>query len=172
MKLKHIICAVCLLAAGICCASTGSGEHTAEGRKRVRESAAVQLLTGNRRDAGGRVSVKCSVARCDTAIVLRVRILKGDFAVQVARPGLRLVLDNGEAVTLLPQRKPACCGDWAAGRWNNLSFRLSRSEAETLKKHNVVSILVFTGKSENIEREIAPGKQDVICKLIRSVEQV
>lgn len=170
MKLKHIMCAVCLLAAGICCASTGSGDTSTEGRKRVKESAAVQLFAGNKRDAGGRVSVKCSIARCDTAIVLRVQILKGDFAVQVARPGLRLVLDNGESVTLSPQRKPACCGDWAAGRWNNLSFRLSCSEAETLKKHSVVSILVFTGKSEHIEREIASGKQDVIGKLIQSVE--
>lgn len=171
MKFKHIICTVCLLAAGIGCASACSGENTGtEGRNRVKESSAIQLLAGNRHDNGGRISVKCSIVRCDTATVLRARILKGDFAVQIARQGLRLVLENGESVTLEPERKSACCGDWAAGRWNNVSFRLSRSEVEMLKKHNVVSIVVFTGKDENIERDIASGKQDAIGKLIQSVE--
>jgi len=172
MKFKHIIiCAVCLLAAGIGHASADSGENAGtDGREKVRESAAVQLFTGNRRDGGGRVSMKCSIVRCDTAVVLRARILKGDFAVQVARPGLRLVLDNGVAVTLDPRRKSPCCGDWAKGRWNNVSFRLSASDIEMLKKHGVVSVVVFTGKEEEIEREIAAGKRDVIGKLIRSVE--
>jgi len=171
MKFKHIICAVCLLAAGIGYASAGSGENAStEGRKRVKESSAVQLLTGNKRDGGGRVSMKCSIVRCDTAIVLRARILKGDFAVQVVRPGLRLVLDNGEAITFKPQRRSACCGDWAKGRWNNVSFRLSPSDIEMLKGHGVVSIVVSTGKEEDIERDIASGKQDAIGNLIRAVE--
>jgi len=170
MKFKHIICAVCLLAAGIGYASAGSGENTgAEVRRTVRESSAVRLLAGGKRD--GRVSLKCSVARCDTTIVLRARILQGDFAVQVVRPGLRLVLDNGESITLAPERKSACCGDWAAGRWNNVSFRLAPSDIETLKKHAVVSIVVSTGKGEDIERNIASGKQGAISRLIRSVEQ-
>lgn len=171
MQFKHIICVVCLLAVGIGYASTGSGENAGtDGREKVKESSAVQLFTDNKRDGGGRVSMKCSIARCDTAIVLRARILKGDFAVQVVRPGLRLVLDNGGSVTLTPQRQSSCCGDWAAGRWNNVSFRLSRSEVEMLKRHNVVSIIVFTGKEENIERDIASVKQGAIGKLIHSVE--
>lgn len=171
MKFKHIICAVCLLAAGIGCASTYSGKKAGAGeRKSAKESSAVQFIKGKKQDEGGRISMKCSVARCDTATVLRARILKGNFAVQVARPGLRLVLENGESITLEPERKSACCDDWAAGRWNNVSFRLSRSEVEILKEYNVVSIVIVTGKEENIERDIASGKQDVICKLIRSVE--
>jgi len=171
MKFKHILCIICLLVAGIGYASAVSGENTgAEGRKKVKESSAIQLLRGNKRDNDGRVSMKCSVACCDTALVLRARILKGDFAVQVVKPGLRLVLENGETVTLKPERKSACCGDWAAGRWNNVSFRLSESDIEMLKKYDVVSIVVSTGKAEDIERDIAPDKQGAIGKLIRAVE--
>ncbi len=171
MKFKHIICAVCLLMAGIGYASAGSGENTGtDGRKKVKESSAIQLLSGNKRDNGGRVSIKCSIARCDTAIVLRARILKGDFAVQVVKPGLCLVLENGESVMLEPERRSACCGDWATGRWNNVSFRLSESDIGMLKKHPVVSIVVSTGKEQDIERDIASDKQDAIGKLIQAVE--
>lgn len=172
MKVKHIIiCTVCLLVAGIGYASAGSGENPgAESRKKVRESSAIQLLAGKKRDDDGRVSMRCAVARCDTALVLQARILKGNFAVQVVRPGLRLVLQSGESVILKPERKPACCGDWAAGRWNNVSFRLSESDIELLKKYDIVSIVISTGKEENIERNIALGKQGAIGRLIRSVE--
>jgi len=171
MKCKHIICVVCLLAAGIGYASAGSGENTgAEGRKKAKESSAVQLLAGNRRDGGGRVSMKCSIVRCDTAVVLRARILQGDFAVQVVRPGLRLVLENGESLALEPERQSVCCGDWAAGRWNNVSFRLSPSDIEVLKEHGIVSIVVSTDRGEKIERDIASGRQGAIGKLIRAVE--
>lgn len=171
MKLKYIICTVCLLVAGIGYVSAGTGENPrAESRKEVRESSAVQLLAGKKRDGDGRVSMRCTVARCDTAIVLRARILKGDFAVQVVRPGLRLVLQNGESVVLEPERKSACCGDWAAGRWNNVSCRLSEPEIELLKKYDIVSIVISTGKDADIERDIALGKQGAIGRLIRSVE--
>lgn len=173
MKCKHIICVVCLLAAGIGYASAGPGDNTgAENRKKVKESSAVQLLAGNRRDGGGRVSMKCSIVRCDTAVVLQSRILQGDFAVQVVRPGLRLVLENGESVTLEPERKSACCGDWAAGRWNNVSFRLSSSDIEMLKREGIVSIVVSTSRGGEIKRDIASGRQGAIGKLIRAVEQI
>jgi len=171
MKIRHIICAVSLLAAGIGHASAGSGAHAgAEGRKEVKESSAIQLLAGSRHDRGGRISFKCSIARCDTAFVLRARILRGDFAVQVARPGLRLVLENGASITLEPERRPACCGDWAAGRWNNVSFRISRSDIETLKKAHVVSVAISTGGGKQIGRGIASDRQGAIGRLIREVE--
>jgi len=171
MKIKHIICIICLLAAGIGYASAGSGKNTGtDGRKKVKESSAVQLLTGNKRDKDRRVSMKCTIARCDTAIVLRARILKGNFAVQVVRPGLRLIMENGDSIMLKPERKSACCSDWAKGRWNNVSFRLSPSDIEMLKKQGIASIVVSTGKEEDIIREIASGKQDAIGKLIRAVE--
>ncbi len=171
MKFKYIICTVCLLVAGIGHASAGSGEKPrTESRAKVRESSAVQLLAGKKRDIDGRVSMRCAVVRCDTAFVLQARILKGDFAVQVVRPGLRLVLQSGESVMLEPERKSACCGDWAAGRWNNVSFQLSESDIELLKKYDIVSIVITTGKEENIERNITFGKQGAISKLIRSIE--
>lgn len=172
MKLKHIIiCTICLLVAGIGYASAGAGKSPgAESRKKVRESSAIQLLAGKKRDDDGRVSMRCCIARCDTAFILQARILKGNFAVQVVRPGLRLVLQNGESVILKPECKPACCGDWAAGRWNNVSFRLSESDTGLLKKYDVISIVISTGKEENIERNIALGKQGAIGRLIRSIE--
>lgn len=171
MKLKYIVCTVCLLVAGIGYVSAGTGENPrAESRKEVRESSAVQFLAGKKRDGDGRVSMRCTVARCDTATVLRARILKGDFAVQVVQPGLRLVLQNGKSVMLKPERKPACCGDWAAGRWNNVSFRLSESDIELLKKYDIVSLVISTGQEEDIERNIALGKQGAIGGLLRSVE--
>jgi len=170
MELRHIICAVGLLVAGIGYASAGSVKNTgAEGRKETKESAAVQLLTGSKRDGGGRLSMKCSIARCGTAVVLRARILKGDFAVQVARPGLRLALENGGSVTLVPERRASCCGDWAKGRWNNVSFRLSGSDVELLKKYGIVSIAVSAGGGEEIKRDIASDRQDAIGELLRAV---
>jgi len=170
MKFKHIVCAAGLLAAGFVYAATGSGENTgAEVRKKVEEASAVRLFAGRGRGDDGRISMKCSVVRCDSAFVLRARILKGDFAVQVVRPGLCLVLKNGGSITLEPERKSACCGDWAAGRWNNVSFRLSESEVELLEKHDVVSVVISTDGASDIERELAPGKQGAIGGMLRSV---
>lgn len=168
MKLNHIIlCTVFLLVAGIGYASADPG---AGSRKKVRESSEVRLLTDKKRDSDGRLSIRCTVARCDTATVLQARILKGNLAVQVVRPGLRLILQNGESLMLVPEHKPACCGDWATGRWNNVSFRLSGSDTGLLKEYDIVSIVISTGKEGNIERNIALKKQGAIGKLLRSIE--
>jgi len=172
MKFEHIIiCAVGLLVAGIGYASVGSGENPGtKERMKVRESSVVELLAGKKRDGGRRVSMRCGVVHCDTAVILRARILKGDFAVQVASPGIRFVLGNGESVTLEPERRSSCCGDWAAGRWNNVSFRLSLSDIEMLKKQPVVSIVVSAGEGEEIKRDVASDKQHAIGELIRAIE--
>lgn len=168
MKLKHIIiCTVGLLVAGIGYASADPG---AGSRKKVRESSAVRLLADKKRNSDGRISIRCTVARCDTATVLQARILKGNTAVQVVRPGLRLVLQNGESLILAPEHKTTCCDDWAAGRWNNVSFRLAGSETGLLKEYDIVSIVISTGKEGDIERNIDLKKQGAIARLIRSIE--
>lgn len=88
MKLNHIIlCTVFLLVAGIGYASADPG---AGSRKKVRESSEVRLLADKKRNSDGRISIRCTVARCDTATVLQARILKGNTAVQVVRPGYAL----------------------------------------------------------------------------------
>jgi len=167
MKLKHIICAIGMLMACIGHASAGPGDNTVA---ETSESRAIQIFTGKAHDNIGRISMKCSIARCDTSVILRARILNRSLAVHVVKPGLGLTLDNGESVTLMPERKSACCGDWAAGRWNNVSFRLSRHDIGVLKQHNVVSITIPTGKEKDIIIDIAPGKQNAIARLIRDIE--
>lgn len=168
MKLKHIIlCTVGLLVAGIGYASADPG---AGSRKKVRESSAVRLLADKKRDSDGRISIRCTVARCDTATVLQARISERKHRSAGRKAGLRLVLQNGESLILAPEHKTTCCDDWAAGRWNNVSFRLSGSETGLLKEYDIVSIVISTGKEGDIERNIDLKKQGAIARLIRSIE--
>jgi len=171
MKPLYIIFAVCLLAAGIGSASAGNAEKAGpDERKRAEKSEAVELFAGKRRDGGERVSMKCRVVRRDTVLVLQARILNGDFAVRVARQGLLLELEDGSSLTLRPERESACCGDWALGRWNNLSFRLSPSDVGKLKECGVVSVVISTGRDGGSKRSVASGRRNAVGEMIRTVE--
>jgi len=172
MRLKHIIiCIVVLLAADAGIAAERSRENVrTESLKKTTESSAVRLYAGNGHDGRGRVSMKCLVARNDTAVVLKACILRGDFAVQVTRAGIRFTLKNGESLALKPERNSCCCSDWAAGRWNNVSLRLSPSDREMLKRNDIVSVCVFTGRDEVLEFDLNPGKQGTVARLLHSVE--
>jgi len=171
MKLKHIICAICLLTAGIVPASAIAGGNTrAESAEDVRESSTVQLLSGAKSDDGRRISMKCGIARRGSDFVLKARILEGAYALSVAGQGIRLTLDGGETLTLVPMRGSACCSDWAAGRWNNVAFSLSGHDVGLLRQHGIVSLVIPAGDGADIRRDIAPSRQHAVGKLIRSVE--
>jgi len=166
MNIKYIIIFVCLLISHICCASSGSkADNKCDGNEIIKESSAVQLITGNKN-----LSMRCCVVQRDSMVVLQARILKGDFAVQVLRPSMRLTFDNGESITLKPENKSLYCGDWAAGRWNNVSFRLTTDDVEIMKNHNIVSIFIPTGKDEGMEHNLVIKKQSALGRLLRSIE--
>lgn len=165
---RYIISAVLLLVAGIWHAEAARG---AEPERKTAKTAAEQLLRGSRRDSSGRISVRCQAVRMDTSVVLQARILRDDYAVRVSRGGLRLELENGETLTLDPERQPGCCGDWAQGRWNSVSFRLSEEEREKLEGQDLVSVtlLAEVGPEERIgiERKVPSGKRKAIGRMLR-----
>ena len=168
---RYIISAVLLLVAGIWHAEAASG---AEPERKTAKTAAEQLLRGSRRDSSGRISVRCQAVWADTAVVLQARILRGDYAVRVARRGLRLELENGETVILDPERQPGCCGDWAQGRWNSVSFRLSEEEREVLEEQDIVSVSILAevglGERTEIEHKVPSGKQKTIGRMLRRLK--
>ncbi len=170
MKLKHIICTVCLLAAGIghTLAATWESEGT-ESHKKAKESSDVRFISGSRNDGEGRVTLRWRAVSYGSNVILQARILRNNFMVQVVKPGLGLLLENGETITLTPERKPGCCGDWATGKWNNVSFLLTASDIEKLKENAVKTVTIPTRDEGTIECSVPSGKQKAFGKILRSV---
>lgn len=168
MKTRHIICLLCLLVAGVGGLSAGSPKKVKADKYGVRESATVQLLAKKKTREGGKVTFKCRAARHGDKCTLLAEILRNDSAVHVVSPGVTFMLADGEAVVLKAERPQACCSSWADGRWCNTAFRLSPANVERLKAGNVVSVRIQSDKGEVI-RETAPGRQDALSELLRSV---
>lgn len=175
MKLRNIICAVCLLIAGTGYAASDSGTDsvkTEAGKKeKPKVSSEVTLISGKGENDDLKIIMKCRIARTDsTTVLLQARIQRSNARiVHVIRPGITLTLDNDDTVSLSPKREVVCESDWSVGRWDNVSFDLSESDIEKLESHDVVSISIATANG-TIERAVPPKRQDKIAKLLRSVE--
>jgi len=167
MTTRNILCALCLLAAGIGYISASSPQKAKADRYGVRESAPAELLSKKKQD-GGKITFKCRITRYNDDYRLLAKILKNDSAMHIVRPGIKISLSDGDSVVLKAERPAACCSSWADGRWHNTSFKLNATDVEKLTEADVLSITIPFYEGE-ISRKTAPGKEKAIRKLLQSI---
>jgi len=168
MKLRYIIYTICLLFTVIGQTAAAWGNRGGDRRAR-KESATIELFSRKKQYNPQKLTFRCRIVRKDSAVVMQVRILRHDSVVHVAKPGIRFSLADGGSVELKPVKEKVCCGDWAAGRWNNVSFLLGQASREKLENSDVIAVVLTTIDGE-IGCDIAARKQGALRKQLRSVE--
>ncbi len=167
MTRTGILCALCLIVAGMEHLSADSPEKVKVGKYGVRESNTVELLS-KKKQADTKITFRCRMVRYDDSYMMLAKILKNDSAMHVVRPGVKFLLSNGDSVVLKAERPAVCCSSWADGRWNNASFKLDVADVEKLTEADVLSVTIpFYGGE--ISRNIAPGKEKAIMALLQSI---
>lgn len=170
MRIKRWTGILCLLVAGMGCISAALPQGGKTDKYGGKESASVQLLAKPKLRGSGRVTFKCRVVRYGPRYRLLAKVLRNDSAVHIVKPGVRLMLADGDSVVLKPERTPGCCSDWADGRWYNASFRLSASDVINLRAGKVVRVAIPSDQGE-IRREVSGRKQTVLAELLQSIER-
>ena len=101
--------------------------------------------------------------------MMLAKVLRNDLAMHIVRPGVKFMLADGDSLVLKAERPGACCSEWADGRWYNVAFKLGEADIEKMKNSGMVSVSIHI-PDEVVSRDIAPGKEDAVKKLLRSVE--
>ncbi len=166
---RHIICILSLLVAGMGCLMAGTPRKVRADKYGVKESATVDFLPGKKLHDSGKVTFRCRISKYGNRCMLLAKVLKNDSAMHVVSPGVKFVLADGDSVVLKAERPRACCSEWADGRWYNAAFRLGDAEIEKMKNSGIVSISIHI-PDKVVSREVTPGKENVVEKLLRSVE--
>jgi len=138
-------------------------------KHRVTESATVDLLSKKKSHDSGKVTFRCRISKYGNRYMLFAKVLKNDSAMHIVNPGVTFMLDNGESVTLKPQRIESCCSDWADGRWYNSAFKLGDADVEKMKSSEMISVSIHIPDGV-VCRDVASGKKNAVKKQLRSVE--
>lgn len=167
-RTRHIVCILCLLVAGMGWLSAGSPKKVKADKYGVKESASVELLSKEKAE-GGKITFKCRITRYGDNCFMLAKVLKNDSAMHIVRPGVKLMLADGDSVVLKAERPRACCSEWADGRWYNAAFKLGDADVDKLKRADILSVTIpyYGGETG---RKTAPGKEDAVMKLLRSLD--
>lgn len=168
-RTRHIICILCLLVAGMGCLMAGTPRKVQADKRGVTESATVDLLPKKKLRDLGKVTFRCRISRYGERCMMLAKLLKNDSAMHIVSPGVKFMLADGDSLVLKAERPRACCSEWADGRWYNAAFRLGDAEIGKLKGSGIVSVSIHI-PDEVVSRDIAPGKEDAVKKLLQSVE--
>ncbi|MEY8686605.1 hypothetical protein AB9N12_10890 [Bacteroides sp. AN502(2024)] len=169
-RTRHIICILCLLLADIGCISAGTPRKVRTDKHGVKESATVDLLPKKKVRDSGKITFRCRISKYSDRCMMLAKVLKNDSTMHIVRPGVKFMLTNGDSVVLKAERPRVCCSEWADGRWYNAAFRLEEADIEKMKGSDIVSVFIHIPDSV-VSRDIAPGKEDAVEKLLRSVER-
>ncbi len=168
-RTRNIICILCLLSVGIGCISAGTPRKVRADKYGVTESATVDLLPKKKLRDSGKVTFRCRISKYGERCMMLAKVLKNDSAMHIVSPGVKFMLADGDSLVLKAERPRACCSSWADGRWYNAAFRLGDAEIEKMKGSGIVSVSIHI-PDEVVRRDIAPGKEDAVKKLLQSVE--
>ncbi len=168
-RMRHIICILCLLIVGMGCLMAGTPRKVQTDKRGVTESATVDLLPKKKLRDSGKVTFRCRISRYGDRCVMLAKVLKNDSTMHIVSPGVKFMLADGDSVVLKAERLRSCCSEWADGRWYNAAFRLGDADIDKMKNSGIVSVSIHI-PDEAVSREVAPGKENVVGKLLRSVE--
>lgn len=138
-------------------------------KRGVVESATVDLLSKKKLRDSGKVTFRCRISKYGDRCMMLAKVLRNDSAMHIVRPGVKFMLADGDSLVLKAERPRACCSEWADGRWYNVAFKLGEADIEKMKNSGIVSVSIHI-PDEVVIRDIAPGKEDAVEKLLRSVE--
>lgn len=165
----HIVCILCLLIVGMGGLMADTPRKVQTDKRGVTESATVDLLPKKKIARFGKMTFRCRISRYGNSYMLLAKVLKNDSAMHIVSPGVKFMLVNGDSVALKAERPRTCCSEWADGRWYNAAFRLGDVEIEKMKNSGIVSVSIHV-PDKVVSREVAPGKEDAVKKLLQSVE--
>lgn len=168
-RTRHIICILCLLIVGMGCVMAGTPRNVKADKRGVVESATVDLLSKKKLRDSGKVTFRCRISKYGDRCMMLAKVLRNDSAMHIVRPGVKFMLADGDSLVLKAERPRACCSEWADGRWYNIAFRLGEADIEKMKNSGIVSVSIHI-PDEVVIRDIAPGKEDAVEKLLRSIE--
>ncbi len=164
-----MICILSLLVAGMGCLMAGTPRKVQADKRGVTESATVDLLPKKKLRDSGKVTFRCRISKYRERCMMLAKVLKNDSAMHIVSPGVKFMLADGDSVMLKAERPRVCCSEWADGRWYNAAFRLGNAEIEKMKNSGIVSVSIHI-PDEVVSRKVAPGRENVVEKLLRSVE--
>ncbi len=168
-RTRHIICILCLFIVGMGCLMAGATRKVQADKHGVTESATVDLLPKKKLRDSGMVTFRCRISRYGNCCMLLAKVLKNDSAMHIISPGVKFMLADGDSVVLKAERPRACCSEWADGRWYNAAFRLGDAEIGKMINSGIVSVSIHI-PDKVVSREVAPGMENVVKKLLLSVE--
>ena len=168
-RTRHIICILCLLIMGMGCIMAGTPRNVKADKRGVVESTTVDLLSKKKLRDSGKVTFRCRISKYGGRCMMLAKVLRNDSAMHIVRPGVKFMLADGDSLVLKAERPRACCSEWADGRWYNVALRLGEADIEKMKNRGIVSVSIHI-PDEVVIRDIAPGKEDAVEKLLRSVE--
>ncbi len=168
-RMRYIVCILCLLVTGMGCLMADTPRKVQTDKRGVTESATVDLLPKKKLRDSGKVTFRCRISRSGNSCMLLAKVLKNDSAMHIVSPGVKFMLADGDSVVLKAERPRACCSEWADGRWYNAAFRLGDAEIEKMRNSGIVSVSIHV-PDKVVSREVAPGKEDAVKKLLQSVE--
>lgn len=168
-RTRHIICILCLLIVGMGCVMAGTPRNVKADKRGVVESATVDLLSKKKLRDSGKVTFRCRISKYGDRYMMLAKVLRNDSAMHIVRPGVKFMLADGDSLVLKAERPRACCSEWADGRWYNVAFKLGEADIEKMKNSGIVSVSIHI-PDEVVSRDIVPGKEDTVKKLLRSVE--
>lgn len=168
VKTKNILCALCLLIAGMGTLSAGSPRKVKADKYGVKESVSAELLSKKKQE-DGKVTFKCRITRYKDQYTMLAKVLRNDSAMHIVRPGVKFALADGDTVVLKAERPAACCSSWADGRWYNVSFKLNETDVKRLGNAGILSVTIpYCGGETG--RKTASGKENAVMELLQSLE--